>query len=45
MSRSQVISLLAFVLLISACGGGDALPTPVGQADGRPTLLYLWTFP
>ena len=40
-----VALLLAFLFLVSACGGGDALPTPAGQADGRPTLLYLWTFP
>jgi ABC-type glycerol-3-phosphate transport system substrate-binding protein len=42
---SFVVLLLAALLLISACGGGNAPPTPAGQADGRPTLIYLWNFP
>ena len=42
---SFVVLPLAALLLIRACGSGDAPPTPAGQADGRPTLVYLWNFP
>lgn len=37
--------LLAVPQLISVCDGGNSPPTPAGQADGRPTLIYLWNFP
>jgi hypothetical protein len=38
-------SVLVTLLLVSACGGGNAPPAPAGQAVGKPTLIYLWTFP
>ena len=41
----SVVLLLLVLPLISACGGGNAPPTPAGQAGGRPTLVYLWNFP
>ncbi len=34
------------LVMLSACaGGGNVPPTPAGQVDGNPTLLYLWNFP
>ena len=45
MLRALLASLLVLLFLVSACGGGNAPPTPAGQADGKPTLIYLWAFP
>jgi len=41
------ITLLTVVpIVLSGCAGGrNVPPTPAGQADGGPTLVYLWNFP
>ena len=45
--RWRLMALLTGVLVVlNACAGsGNAPPTPAGQVDGKPTLVYLWNFP
>ncbi len=42
------LMLLAISLLLAACGNtgqSSAAPTPAGLSQGKPTFVYLWTFP
>lgn len=43
----RLMTLLTMVLIVlSGCAGsGNVPPTPAGQADRGPTLVYLWNFP
>ena len=49
-SRQDSLAFLALLLslLLAACGnsgGSVAAPTPAGLPQGKPTLVYLYTFP
>ncbi len=53
MTRLLTLSPLALLLILltmimSACsptGQSNAAPTPAGLPQGKPTFVYLWTFP
>ncbi len=53
MTRLLRFSLFAFLMmllsaLLAACGSTQQsrlVPTPAGVPQGKPTFVYLWTFP